>query len=92
VAAGAKLFEGGPVGVLVAIAATAETKTFPFFLPVTFGTVHLAMGSLQGVSALIVVKNDLPERRLQAVTPVTVRSQLPFMNIRVAGGTPGVFE
>ena len=91
-AVNAALVKGGSVGVPVAIAAVSETKTLPFFLFMAFGAVHLLMGPLQGKGALIMVKNDLPERGLQAVTSITIRSQLPFMNILVAGGAPGVFE
>jgi len=91
-AGGAALLKRRLVGVPVAIAAIAETKTFPFFLFVTFGAVHLAMGPLQRVRALIMVKNDLLERGLQAVALIAVRSRLPFMNILVAGDAAGIFE
>ena len=91
-AAGAALLKGRPVRVPVAIAAVAESKALPFFLFVAFGAVHLPVGPLQGERTLIVVKNDLPERGFQAMTFITGCSQLPFMNILVAGGTPGVFE
>jgi len=89
---GAALVKRGPVGVPVAINAIAETKTLPFFLFVAFGAVHLLVGSLQGIRALIMVENDLLERGLQAVALIAIRSQLPFMNILVAGDAPGVFE
>jgi hypothetical protein len=91
-AGGAALVKGWPVGVPVAIAAIAETKTLPLFLFVAFGAVHLSMGPLQGVGALIMVKNDLLERGLQTVALIAIHSQLPFMNILVAGGAPAVFE
>jgi hypothetical protein len=91
-AAGAALLKGRSVGVPVAIAAGAETKTLPLFLFVAFGAVHLSMGPLQGEGALIMVKNELPERGLQAVALIANHSQPTFMNILVAGGAPGVFE
>lgn len=91
-AVGAALLKRRLMGVSVAIAATAGTQPLPLFLFVAFGAVHLLMGSLQREGALIVVKNDLSESGLQAVTSITGRSQLSFMNILVTGGTPGVFE
>jgi hypothetical protein len=91
-AVGAVLVKGGSVGVPVAIAATAETKTLPLFLFVAFGAVHLLMSPLQREGTLIVIKSDLSEGGLQAVTSITGRSQLSFMNILVAGDAPGVFE
>lgn len=91
-AAGAALLKGRPVGVPVAIAAAPENKPLPFFLFVAFDAVHLPVGPLQGERTLVMVKNDLPERGFQAVTFITGRSQLSFMNILVTGGAPGVFE
>ena len=91
-AVGAVLVKGGSVGVPVAIAATAETKTLPLSLFVAFGAVHLLMSPLQREGTLIVVKSDLSEGGLQAVTSITGRSQLSFMNILVAGNAPGIFE
>ena len=91
-AGGAALLKGRLMGVTVTITASAKAKTLPLFLFVAFGTVHLPMGSLQGVGALIVVKNDLPERGFQAVALITGRSQLSFMNILMAGSAPGIFE
>lgn len=91
-AGGAALVKGRSVGVPVAIAAITETKTLPFFLFVAFGAFHLSMSPLQGIGALIVVKNDLLERCRQAVALIAIHSQLSFMNILVAGGAAGVFE